>query len=634
MGGTGSTVAVAALADGLPSWRVTRSGGEPRGIFCGIGHCHDCLVLDPDGRTARACLLPTAAVIGGSDQAPGGVCQVRPADREEGDSLPCAAGAAPSGSTTRIGPRSSLALVGRDDSRVRPAPVIPASAEVCQVRSADREEGDSLPCAAGAAHSGSTTRIGPRSSLTLVGRDDSRVRPRAAAGQSAAPHPPADVLVIGAGPGGLTAAADLADGGLEIVLVDRYARAGGQIGRQPAGTAARTGGLADAIGRAETHPRIAVQPATAVVALRRLDHRAGFEALLETAGTLHLCRTRAVVLAPGAREVVMPFPGWTLPGVVTAGAVQALVKAEGRLPWTRVGLAGSGPLLLAVAAALRQAGHPPAFTLEARALRDLVGTGLPTALRHPAKGLQFAALAGPHPPRFGWRVLEAVGSDRLRAAVIAPVDPDGRVGRRRTVGLDALGISHRLVPDVGLALQLGCDTRSSADRIATAVVVDEVQATSVPLVHAVGEITGVGGDEKARAEGRLAAAALLTQLAGHRSPPAALRRAATRWRRFADDLERLHPVDDDWAATTPDAVLACRCEEVPLGEVRRAIADGATTARAVKGLTRCGMGPCQGAVCSPIVRSALAAAGHADTGDLESRPLAAPVAADQLARLA
>jgi glycine/D-amino acid oxidase-like deaminating enzyme/bacterioferritin-associated ferredoxin len=447
----------------------------------------------------------------------------------------------------------------------------------------------------------------------------------------------ADVLVVGAGPGGLAVAAGLRGSGLAVVLVDRGAAAGGQIGRQPDGARAPTGPWAPAIaaGTAEA----AHLPAAEVVAVRR-DPGGGrrFTALVLAGGRLEEVAADHVVLATGGREVVRPFPGWTLAGVRTAGALQAATKGEGRSPWRRPLLAGSGPLLLAVADAVRRAGSPPVAVLERQRRGRYALGGARTALAHPAKAAAFLRLVAPGGPaaipRLGWHVVEAVALRQPDGGAPLVVVVADAAGRTRALRPDGLAVSDGLVPDVGLARQLGCATRQRPGTAGPAVAVDELQRTDVDGVWAVGEPTGVGGADKAVAEGRVAAAALAAAVGvAAPGPPPADVAAAARWRAFADDLARLHPWDDGWAAELPGDVVVCRCEAVPLADVRRAAADGATTARAVKGLTRCGMGRCQGAVCGPLVRSALRATGHAHPGDLEDRPLATPVPLDQLARL-
>lgn len=529
-----------AVSPAVQPHRAAELGARHGEVFCGIGHCHACVVSDAEGRTVRACLT-------------------------------------------------------RDADATSPAP--------------DQD-------------------------VTAV-----------------------DVLIVGAGPGGLAAAARLRSADLRVGLVDRYRWAGGQIGRQPDTPAAPVGPYGGLIASGLAGQNVCHLAAATVLMVRRMIRGSQrFEALVQQAGHLRIVRADTVILASGAREVVVPFPGWTLPGVVTAGAVQAIVKRQGRLPWQRVGLAGSGPLLLAVAQVMDQSGQPPLFTLEAQSLRRLAVGGVTTGARFPRKAALFGRLTASQRPRFGWQVVEALGSDCLQAVVIGQVGPDGRTRRARTVALDALGISSALVPDVTLARQLGCATSDSGDGVASHVTVDGSQQTTIPGVYAVGETTGVGGADKAIAEGRLAGAVAGGAVVGGavvggavrtgsvrtgsvrtRSEPdtmAALQQEVVRWRRFAADLQRLYPFDHSWAGRVSDQEVVCRCEQVSAGQMRRAIDDGAHTARAIKGLTRCGMGRCQAAVCSPLVRSLLHTAGHDGVGDLESRPLAGPVAMDQLSRLA
>lgn len=526
----GSTVAAAMLANGQQVLRRTRFGDDPRGVFCGIGHCHDCVMTRNDGVSVRACLEPAAG---------------RAVEEHH-------------------------ALAGGQGPE-------PAGAVVMDV----------------------------------------------------------DVVVLGAGPGGLAAAATVRGNGLSVGIVDRYRAAGGQIGRQRAGVAAPSGPWAELIGDGTR----GVQHLTAaqVVAVQQVAGSATrrFQVMVAVDDELQLVLADHVVLATGAREVVRPFPGWTLPGVVTAGAAQAMVKQEGRSPWDRIVLAGTGPLLLAVASALRSAGATPLLTLESQPLRRLAVGGLPVGLGHPGKLADLARLTGGRPPRFGWRVVEAVEAASVASAdsgAIGQVVMRAPSGRTARMDADALAVSDGLLPDVTLAVQLGCDLVTRPGTAGPAVVVDDDQSTSVPGVWAAGELTGVGGADKAVAEGRLAGAAILASTIGP-AVPSGLRRTVRRWDGFRDALARLYPWDDDWAVGLPDEVQVCRCEEVPAGRVRRAIADGATTARAVKGLTRCGMGRCQGGVCGPLVSSMVRAAGHPSPGDLESRPVAQPVLVDQLARL-
>ncbi len=462
-------------------------------------------------------------------------------------------------------------------------------------------------------------------------------------------------LVIGAGPGGVTAATWAARSGVDVVLIDRYPRPGGQIARQPNTPGPAVGPYARML---EGLPGEVERWYSAEVTILRRDGGA-WQAMILREGHLTELRAHSIVLATGAREVVTPFPGWTLPGVMTVGGVQAQLKRTGSAPARRIGLAGSGPLLLAVAAALTDAGTAPLAVAEQQPLTGLAVRGATTGAAFPSKVAAFGRLAlggvtsGARPPRFGWRVAEAVGGSRLRAVVLEKTDGSGK---RTSLALDVLGISHALIPDVALAIAVGCDTRPSNG--GPAIRVDSNQETSTAGVFAIGEVTGVGGADKAVAEGYVAGMVIGMRVgdgaglpdqgeAGLFAVEASVRdqaiAEAVRWRSFADRLGRLYPVDHSWVDRASDDTVVCRCEEVPLGAVRDARERGATTPRAIKGLTRCGMGYCQGAVCGPVLGSlaghATAASGPArpeqvsgPTG-LEAKPLAVPVPLEQLARL-
>jgi D-hydroxyproline dehydrogenase subunit alpha len=431
------------------------------------------------------------------------------------------------------------------------------------------------------------------------------------------------VVVIGAGPAGLAAARRVSADGGSALVVDRASRPGGQIGRQPE-TGEWGGRLAALLAAVGTDDRVTTMTETSVVAVLQVD--GGFQLVLEQAGEVSVPTAGAVVLATGAREVVTPFPGWLLPGVVTVGAVQSLLKRDGALPWRRIGLAGSGPLPLAVAREMRANGVTPVFHVESRTLRGLVPGTVGLLARHPAKAVELARLGRGLPRRFGWRVLEAVGEGKVERVELA-------AGQRRLeLEVEALAVGSALVPDLTLARQLGCLTHPAGRP--SGVVADAGGATSVPGVFAAGEVTGVGGADKGLAEGDAAGASAQSYIRREgRRPSRAEARRVRRWRRFAHRLDELFPLGTEWVGSTADETVVCRCEEVTLATIRRAIEEGAYGARAVKGVTRAGMGYCQGRTCGPLLTSILATMGAATGDDLESRPLAAPVTLGALGRL-
>ncbi|MFD7029480.1 NAD(P)/FAD-dependent oxidoreductase [Streptomyces sp. NPDC059917] len=464
------------------------------------------------------------------------------------------------------------------------------------------------------------------------------------------PTSPSDLAVVGAGPAGLAAAVTAADLGLRVTLVDAGEQPGGQYYRHPAPGlgAARPEALHHDWAAFETRERrlrahesagrITFLPAhhvwTVVPAADPgsdgggllLHAVAGTRGEDERAVTL---RARAVLLATGAHERQLPFPGWTLPGVIGAGGAQAMLKGGLVLPGRRIVVAGSGPLLLAVAGSLAAAGARVPAVVEASSYAAYAGR-VPTLLRNPGKLVEGAVHGGAllrHGVRLRTRraVVEAQGKDRVEAVVVARLDRDWKPvpGTERRIPCDALAVGHGLVPQLELATGLGCATVRAADGT-VALDLDASQRTSVPGVWSAGETGGIGGAGLALVEGELAA----LSIAG-RTAPAALVRRRARLRAFADAMGAAHRPGSGWTGWLPDDAVVCRCEEVPAGPIREAVADlGARDARTVKLLTRAGMGWCQGRMCGAAV-AALAG----DEAAADRRPLSCPVPLRQLAEL-
>jgi NADPH-dependent 2,4-dienoyl-CoA reductase/sulfur reductase-like enzyme len=567
----GQTAGAALLAGGTRSWRVTRSLGRPRGIFCGIGACFDCLADINDDDAVRACLVRL----------------------HEGDQV-----------------RTSRSVAA-------PPP------------------GDASPQA---------TTSAPGQGVTG-----------------------ADVAVVGAGPAGLAAALAAAGLGCTVVLVDSGPAAGGQIYRQAQATADSTGPAAPSVPgrllRATGHPRIRHFAETTVW------HAAAGGAwpagkpgeneppgaagrfslwLTEAAGRAArpgLLQAQAVVVATGATELVLPFPGWDLPGVTTAGAAQALLKGHHVTVGKRVLVAGSGPLLLPATAALARAGVRVTALLESTPLGASTARA-PGLARFPAKlreAAGYAAVLARHrvPVRTGRAVVACHGSGRVQEATVAKVDRDWRPlpGTADHVPVDAVHVSFGFSPSLELARQLGCTEVPQPAAPVSAVWHDADMATSVDGVFAAGEATGVAGARVAELEGYLAGAAAARYLGrvsagSFTARTRGIRASLARDRRFAALLGAIYPFPGgdrspagwlNWLE--PDTVI-CRCEEVPWSAIGQAVAAGARNVRGVRGLTRCGMGYCQGRVCGPILQAAVAAAAGlplADVGDLHARPVATPV---------
>lgn len=373
------------------------------------------------------------------------------------------------------------------------------------------------------------------------------------------------VLIIGAGPAGLAAAQAASEGGATVTLVDALPEPGGQIGR---GRWRAEPGAADFKVLREGR-------ATFLGSTRVLAALSGALGVLGPEGSARLPYDR-LVLATGARERFLPFPGWTLPGVLGAGGLQAMVKGGLDVRGRRVVVAGTGPLLLAVADHLRRRGAAVLAVAE-QAPRAALAPLLPHLLRHPARLTQAWGFRG-LPLRFGSWIVRAEASERgLRLHLHTP---------RRLERLDAdlLATGFGLLPTLDLAQVLGCVLEGGRVRVA------EDLRTSVAGVFAAGESTGVGGEEKARAEGRLAGLAAV----GRAAEPA-LRRTVQAGRAWAEALERAYALRPELRDLPEADTLLCRCEGRTFADLQ-----GFVRGRDARLQARCGMGLCQGRTCGPM----------------------------------
>ena len=459
-------------------------------------------------------------------------------------------------------------------------------------------------------------------------------------------HDPCDVAICGAGPAGLAAAAVLARAGLAICLLDEQPRPGGQLLRRARGRFG-SAGLESTRRRGLRLLERSVAGALGQDPDRRVVGIFGGREILAADGGEHLARLcpRAVLIATGARERYLPFAGWTLPGVMGAGAAQILVKSHGVLPARRLVVAGAGPLLYAAAAETAAAGGRVVAVL------DQAGPAQqwPLALalcRAPTKMLQGAGylvrlLVSGSRVRGRWRVAAAQGGRCLERVVALPTDASGRAlsGRRIVIPADGLAIGWGLAPNLELAMQAGCRTQYHPDRGGWVVDTDDRLQTSVPGIFAAGEVTGIGGGAKAMVEGELAALGLLEYL-GLRGGTggAARRRRLIRRRRgelaFSRALAAATRVPPAALADLSDDTIICRCEDVTMGEIRRAVLTGADSPVALKRALRLGMGICQGRTCGPIVADLLAAMTRRPCADLPPAGARAPVKPVRLGDLA
>jgi len=422
-----------------------------------------------------------------------------------------------------------------------------------------------------------------------------------------------DVVVVGGGPAGIAAATEAATSGLAVALVDERPTLGGQIFKQP-GPGFRVTDAA-ALGNDFLRGRALIEGAersgatvllrTAVVSIRGTSL-----VLVEDEREATAVSTRHVILAPGAYDRPVAFPGWTLPGVITAGGAQTLVKTQRVLPGKRVVFAGSGPLALAFPAQLvgygvgvtvvLEAGPPPGARAVFRLLCAARGN---IDLLRAAAGYRLGLVRARVPLRYRRIVVRAEGDERVEQVVHATVDPAWRpvVGTEETVAADTLCLGYGFFPSTELFRLAGCAFSYDEDLGGPTVVRDEWLRTSVASVSAAGDGTGVAGSHVAIDEGRLAALGALLELgaiasdvAGERARPI-LRRLRRRGA-FRRALRPLHAVGAGiYELATPETTV-CRCEGLTRERIEEAVSSTADV-NVVKILTRAGMGLCQGRNC-------------------------------------
>lgn len=393
-------------------------------------------------------------------------------------------------------------------------------------------------------------------------------------------HERCDIIIIGAGPAGMAAALAAAPSGAVITIVDDNPQPGGQIWRD--GPQVALPPLAQQHRAAlAKHANIRVLTGTRVVGLgaRQPTDKAP-ALLLEDADRGWTQHSHRIILCTGARELLLPFPGWTLPGVTGAGALQALIKAGLDVRGQRIVIAGTGPLLLAAAATATRAGATVVRIAEQASLSALAGFAAQLP-RWPAKALQALTLLNTR-LRANTHVLEAQGTTQVQSVRL-------RKGTHaeETIACDRIACGFGLVPNTQLGQLLGCALGGPLSD-GLGLVVDAQMRTSVAGVLAAGENTGFGGSERALVQGAIAGHVA----AGHVQQAHAMRTQLARWEDFAQALQTSFVLNEQLKALPRPNTLVCRCEDVAYADLapRQGWIDA-------KLHTRCGMGACQGRVC-------------------------------------
>jgi len=457
-----------------------------------------------------------------------------------------------------------------------------------------------------------------------------------------------DVVIVGAGPAGMSCALVLAEAGARPTVLDENPRAGGQIFRQPPPDAppstvpkdatAKHGG--ELCRRFESEERIEVLNGTqawGMFADRRLS--------ISQSGGWEMLQAGQLVLATGAYEYTPPFPGWTLPGVMTPGGAQSLVKTWNVRPGRTAVVAGTGPFLLVVALQLHAAGVEVRAVVEMAQRREFLAQAggmlaSPGLLLEGWQYLRRLRAAG-IPMRWGHVVCKAHGDDEgVRSVSVAPCDRDGEPDRTRaeTIECETLAVGYGFVPRIELAQLAGCKLEFRDELGGWIPSVGPDCESSVEGVFVAGDGGGVSGSVVAELEGTLVGLAIARRMnlideSTHASRRRPVQTELARLRRFRQAMDSVYRVRPGLTRLPAADTLVCRCEELSCQEVDQAVGFGGADYRTLKVMTRLGMGPCQGRMCWPAMARRMAEHGNRtpqEIGPMRFRPPVRPLTIGEL----
>jgi len=447
-----------------------------------------------------------------------------------------------------------------------------------------------------------------------------------------------DVVIIGAGPAGMSAASILAEYSVKTLLIDENGHPGGQLWRGLTDNPARsfrsfnsannkinllaTTGYRD--GSLHIHADgcvLGVFPENYILLSSKED---GIKEI----------KAGNIIFATGAREKVRPFEGWTLPGVMTVGGVQILLKNHHVLAASEMLINGTGPLIYLLAGnVLGQNGRISAL-LDRSSFMSLLGTTrvMGGQLGKLGQGLSSLGylIKNRLLPEYGRQIIRAESKGDLIEATTVEISPDGTIidGSSHRHKTELIAVTNGFVGNIELPQVAGCELDYSADKGGWFVTVDSSMETSLSTVFAAGEITGVAGGDKAVVEGQLAALSILHQSErmsekdfGKRQKLLLVRRK--QHQRFGTYLNRQWAIPRREWDTIDDDTIICRCEDITIGKLRGWIKAGFTSTNVLKRATRCGMGNCQGRTCGPLIYDILAAC--APTGETKPFSIRMPI---------
>jgi len=429
-----------------------------------------------------------------------------------------------------------------------------------------------------------------------------------------------NVVIIGSGFSGITAANLLSGKGLSILMIDENFHVGGQLLRTIPETLGKNSKFKPDyvkkigfrfIGNLKGGD-IEILNNSVVIGIYD-NHELLVEVEKQGMRSIHF---ESILFSPGARERYLPFKGWTLPGVFSAGMAQVLMKSSGVLPSKDVVVGGSGLFLFSAAYEFLKYGARVHSVLESTGVSGKIKM-IPSLIHHMSKigeGFRYVGKIWTSfvPIRFRHKVVEARGNGSLLEIVVGKTDRRGKLisGKEKIIQTNGFAASYGFVPNVELPVLAGCDVeydRSLGGWIAR---VNENMETTVDSVFCAGEVTGVGGALKSINEGEIAAISILERF-GQADP--LKKRKSKRLREqkhhleFARHFNSLYGIRDEDIEEIPDETIICRCEDVRMGDIREAVNSGFVSPGALKTSVRAGMGNCQGRTCGPVIYDVLSA---------------------------
>ncbi|MEM7530676.1 MAG: FAD-dependent oxidoreductase [Chloroflexota bacterium] len=440
-------------------------------------------------------------------------------------------------------------------------------------------------------------------------------------------HRQVNVAIVGGGPAGMAAAVVLGNAGVDAVLLDMYPQLGGHYFKQSPAEFAQTHKPADQRQHEfvdlrsqvdESGVDILYQTAIWGIFPDENGDGSGYTIRLQTPQPIKTVEAKVLLLAPGSYDRPMVFPGWHLPGVITPGGAQMLLKGHGILPGKRILVAGSGPLLLAAAAGLAEVGAEVVAVLDTASQWDGLRK-MPRAFWGQTERIKdawhygSALLRKGVPMRFQHAIFRAIGETEVTGVAYGKIDASGKLlyETETVVEVDTICAALGFLPNLALTRHLGCEHVYDLAVDAFYPKHDDTFETSIPSVFVAGDVTGIGGKDMAKVQGQMCAHHVLARL-GKQTAADTTRHIQTleperqKQARFLDMVHDRLLIRPGLLELVSDETMVCRCEMVQAGAVRSAIADGAQDLRSVKLRTRCGMGACQGRYCESTVGAIVA----------------------------